>query len=252
MTSTPTTAVEADIAGVAAAIGDPSRTRVLLALAGGQALPASALAAEAGVAASTISGHLSRLLDAKLLTVERDGRHRFYRLATPDVARVLEQLSLLAQPIPVSTLRRSTRAEALLRARLCYDHLAGRLGVAVMAALIDRGFLVDQGGALPDTPSSRTPFETGSGAEYTLTEGGAQRLGQLGIPVTGRRGTVRYCVDWAEGRPHLAGPLGGALTGRLFELGWIRRGTSRRVVHVTDEGVKGLHDTFGLLDARTT
>ncbi|WP_028936723.1 ArsR/SmtB family transcription factor [Pseudonocardia spinosispora] len=248
MTSTPAVAVEADIAGVAAAIGDPSRTRVLLALAGGQALPASALAAEAGVAASTISGHLSKLLDAKLLTVERDGRHRFYRLATPDVARILEQLSLLAQPIPVSTLRRSTRAEALLRARLCYDHLAGRLGVAVMSALIDRGVLVDQGGTLPDTPSARTPYENGAGAEYLLSPVGAVLLTDLGVRVTGPRRAVRYCVDWAEGKPHLAGQLGGALADRLFDLGWIRRGTSRRVVHVTEEGTRGLHDTLGLKD----
>jgi DNA-binding transcriptional ArsR family regulator len=245
-----TSTVQADIAGVAAAIGDPSRAAVLLALAGGQALTAGALAAEAGVRPSTISEHLGKLLDAKLLTVERDGRHRFYRLATGDVARVLEQLASLAKPVPVSTLRSATRAEALLRARLCYDHLAGRLGVTLMAALVERGVLVANGGALPDAPSGRTPFEADGGAEYAVTPAGAAQLAALGMAVPQGPRTVRYCVDWAEQRPHLAGRLGGTLASRLFELGWVRRGASRRVVHVTDAGVVGLHDSFGISRGR--
>jgi DNA-binding transcriptional ArsR family regulator len=231
----PGTAIEADIAGVAAAIGDPSRTRVLLALAGGRALPASALAGEAGVSASTVSGHLNRLLDAKLLTVERDGRHRYYRLATPEVARTLEWLARIAQPVPVRTLRRSTRAAALLRARLCYDHLAGQLGVAVMAALLDRGVL---------TPSD-------ADTRYLVSSSGRAELAAFGVDVSsvaGRRPSVRYCLDWAERRPHLAGQLGGALAARLFELDWVRRGRARRVVHLTDAGRAGLRDTFGVTE----
>lgn len=240
ITLEPGTAVEADIAGVAAAIGDPSRTRVLLALAGGRALPASALAGEAGVSASTISGHLSRLLDAKLLTVERDGRHRYYRLATPEVASTLEWLARIAQPVPVRTLRRTTRAAALLRARLCYDHLAGQLGVAVMAALLERDVL--------------TPAEPSGGAQparYLVTSDGRAELAAFGVDVSsvaGRRPSVRYCLDWAERRPHLAGQLGGALTSRLFELDWLRRGRARRVVHLTDAGHTGLRDTFGVTE----
>ncbi|WP_445188261.1 ArsR/SmtB family transcription factor [Pseudonocardia sp. Cha107L01] len=227
----------ADIAGVAAAIGDPSRARVLLALAGGSALPASALAAEAGVSASTVSGHLSRLLAAKLLTVERDGRHRYYRLATPEVATALEWLSRIAQPLPVRSLRQSTRAAALLRARFCYDHLAGRLGVAVMAALLDREVLTAE---LADSDDV---------VRYLVTPAGQVELAGFGVDLSSlarRRPTVRYCLDWAEQRPHLAGPLGGALAARLFELDWIRRGHSRRVVHVTDYGEAGLRDTFGI------
>jgi DNA-binding transcriptional ArsR family regulator len=262
ITLEPGTAVEADIAGVAAAIGDPSRTRVLLALAGGRALPASALAGEAGVSASTISGHLNRLLDAKLLTVERDGRHRYYRLATREVATTLEWLARIARPVPVRTLRRTTRAAALLRARLCYDHLAGQLGVALMAALLDRGVLtlseagagrspgtdIDQGADSPG-PSGRA--DTPEPARYLVTPCGRTELAAFGVDVSsvaGRRPSVRYCLDWAERRPHLAGQLGGALTSRLFELDWLRRGRARRVVHLTDAGRTGLRDTFGVTE----
>ncbi|MBO2462867.1 ArsR/SmtB family transcription factor [Actinomadura violacea] len=238
---------EADIAGVAAAIGDPSRAKVLLALAGGAALPASALAAEAGVSNSTISGHLAKLREAKLLTVELDGRHRYYRLATTEVAAALEQLARIAQPLPVRSLRDDTRAQALLRARLCYDHLAGRLGVSVMAALLDRGVLAREapgpgaGGAGGAEPDGR--------AVYRLTAGGRAELAAFGVDterLPRRRSTVRYCVDWGEQRHHLAGPLGAAVTGRMFDLGWLRKGRARRVVHLTDAGERGLHEAFGV------
>jgi DNA-binding transcriptional ArsR family regulator len=261
ITLEPGTAVEADIAGVAAAIGDPSRTRVLLALAGGRALPASALAGEAGVSASTVSGHLNRLLDAKLLTVERDGRHRYYRLATPEVARALEWLARIAQPVPVRSLRRSTRAAALLRARLCYDHLAGQLGVAVMAALLDRGVLTSsESGTGSNTRTGDSDTENSGTAapdpaQYLVSPGGRDELAAFGVDVSsvaGRRPTVRYCLDWAERRPHLAGQLGGALTTRLFDLEWLRRGRARRVVHLTDAGRAGLHDTFGVTETSWT
>lgn len=224
---------EIDIAGVAAAIGDPSRAKVLLALAGGAVLSASALAAEAGVSNSTISGHLARLLDARLLTVELDGRHRYYRLATTDVARALEQLALIARPLPVRSLREDARGRALLRARLCYDHLAGRLGVALMDALLGQGLLAADG-----TPET-----------YRLSDVGHERLAAFGVEVERlprRRSTVRYCVDWGEQRHHLAGALGAAVTDRMFALGWLRRGKARRVVHLTDIGCAGVESVFGM------
>ncbi|MFF7232984.1 DNA-binding transcriptional ArsR family regulator [Streptomyces sp. 2333.5] len=227
---------ETDVAQVAAAIGDPSRAKVLLALGGGGALPASALAAEAGVSNSTISGHLAKLLDARLLTVELDGRHRYYRLATKDVARALEQLALIARPLPVRSLNAGTRARALLRARLCYDHLAGRLGVAVMSALQEQDIL--------------TAEAAGTGAPvYVLTPHGRAELTAFGIDterLPRRRASVRYCVDWAERRHHLAGPLGAALTTRMFALEWLRQGKYRRVVHLTEAGREGLTATFGV------
>ncbi|MFI7422539.1 ArsR/SmtB family transcription factor [Nonomuraea sp. NPDC049684] len=225
------TATEADIAEVAAAIGDPSRAKVLRALADGGVLPAGALAAEAGVSPSTISGHLARLREAKLLTVEHDGRHRYYRLASTDVARVLEELARIARPLPVRSLNDSVRAQALLRARLCYDHLAGRLGVVLLAALVEGGVLTSAAGS------------------YRITSAGAGVLARFGIEVEGfsrRRPAIRYCVDWGEGRHHLAGALGAALAQRLFALEWLRRGRARRVVHLTDKGRIGLHDTFGV------
>jgi DNA-binding transcriptional ArsR family regulator len=226
---------EADVAEVAAAIGDPSRARMLLALAGGGALPASALAAETGVARSTVSGHLNRLRAARLVTVEHDGRHRYYRLATPDVARALEHLALIARPLPPRTLGEDGRARALLRARLCYDHVAGRLGVALMSALCEREILAAEG--------------TGETLAYVLTAHGREELGAFGVDLAGlprRRASVRYCVDWAEQRHHLAGGLGTLLTDRLFALGWLRRGRYRRVVHLTDHGRAGLTDVFGV------
>lgn len=217
---------------------------------------ASALAAEAGVGNSTISGHLARLLDARLLTVELDGRHRYYRLATTDVARALEQLALIARPLPVRSLNEDTRAKALLRARLCYDHLAGRLGVAVMCALQEREILAAErtgsGGGSPDADAGSGPGGTGAGSldvAYVLTPHGRQELAAFGVEtdrLPRRRASVRYCVDWAEQRHHLAGALGAALTARLFDLEWLRHGKYRRVVHLTDAGREGLATTFGV------
>ena len=227
---------ETDIAHVAAAIGDASRTRVLMALADGRALPASALAAEAGVGNSTISAHLARLREAKLITVERDGRHHYYRLASMDVAVTLEHLAGIARPLPVRSLREDTRARALLRARLCYDHLAGRLGVELMTALVDRGLLGTTGA---------------EDVRYHVTGRGAAELAEFGVDpagLSGRRAVIRYCVDWGEHRHHLAGGLGAALTARLFDRDWLRHGRIRRAVRLTEAGAAGLRDTFGLPD----
>ncbi|MFH8749695.1 ArsR/SmtB family transcription factor [Streptomyces rimosus] len=253
-----TTRTETDVAHVAAAIGDPSRAKALLALAGGTALPASALAAEAGVSNSTMSSHLARLREAKLVTVELDGRHRYYRLATTDVSRALEQLARIARPLPPRSLNADTRARALLRARLCYDHLAGRLGVAVMDALQARGILLAETteptglSELTGTAESRERPPKGDAAintVYLLTSQGRQELGGFGVDLDRlprRRASVRYCIDWSEQRPHLAGALGTALAARMFALNWLRRGKYRRVLHLTDIGREGLESTFGV------
>jgi DNA-binding transcriptional ArsR family regulator len=242
---------DTDLAGVGALIGDPTRARVLRALADGRELPASVLAAEAGVAPSTASVHLAKLVDGGLVMAERHGRHRYFRLAGPDVARALEALARIAPPAPVRSLREGTRAQAVRAARTCYDHLAGRLGVALMAALVENGVLAggdgrhDRARAHADRPSA-----IGRDLDYRLTDGGARRLRELGVDVDGAlagpRTPIRYCVDWSEQAHHLSGALGAAVAARLFELGWVARLPRTRAVRLTDDGRAGLAEQFGV------
>jgi DNA-binding transcriptional ArsR family regulator len=237
---------DADIAAVAAIAADPSRARILLALGDGRALPASVLADEASVAASTASEHLSRLVEGGLLKVERHGRHRYFRLASADVAEMMEALARLASPAPISSLRQGTRAAAVRSARTCYDHLAGRLGTGIMEAMLEQGLLTGGDGLFSDGDRLSAP---GSEVDYRLTPDGVQWLSELGIDVSSlprRRPLIRYCVDWSEQHHHLAGSLGAALCSRLFELGWIKRAPSGRAVFVTPEGVSGLRESLGL------
>lgn len=241
---------DADVARIAALIGDRARARVLMTLADGRALPASVLAAEAGVAASTISEHLARLLDARLLTAERQGRARYFRLADPLVAEALEAIARISPPEPIRSLRQGTRAHALRRARTCYNHLAGRLGVTLMAALLDRGLLAGgDGHHQPDTGGTDRLSAPGRDVTYRLTPDGHRDLAAFGLDLDGagrQRPAIRYCLDWSEQRHHLAGPLGAALTSRLLDLDWIRHTPQRRAVLLTDAGSRGLCDTFGV------
>lgn len=240
---------DTDLASVGALFGEPARARVLMALADGRELPASVLAAEAGVAASTASVHLSRLLDGGLVTVEQRGRHRYFRLAGPDVGRAIEALAAIAPPAPVRSLKDGTRAQALRAARTCYDHLAGRLGVDLMGALLEQGVLSggdgrhDRSRAREDRPSS-----FGRDVDYRLSDHGAGVLSDLGVDLdfSGRRPPIRYCVDWSEQDHHLSGALGAALARRLRELDWIRPLPGSRAVKVTPSGRRGLAERFGL------
>ena len=237
---------DADIAAVAGLAAEPSRARILLALADRRALPASVLADEAGVTPSTASEHLSRLVNGGFLKVESHGRHRYFRVASPDVAEMIEALTRLAPPAPVKSLRQGTRAAAVRSARTCYDHLAGRLGTAMMEAMLERGVLSGGDGLFTNGDRLSAP---GSEVDYQLTPDGVQWLSDLGIDVYSlprRRPLIRYCVDWSEQRHHLAGSLGAALCSRLFERRWIRRAPSGRAVFVTPEGVRGLRESLGL------
>ncbi len=238
---------EADIAAVGALVADPSRSRILLALGDGRALPAGRLASEAGVSAATASSHLAKLSDAGLLVVEAYGRHRYYRLAGPDVADLIEALQRLAPVAPVRSLRQGTRARALRDARTCYDHLAGRLAVEIMASLIARGHLAGGDGTF-DPAAARGDTRAGAGrdVDYELTAEGAAFLEDLGVVAPPGRRLVRYCVDWSEQRHHLAGALGRGLLDRLFALGWIRRAEAARAVQVTAAGEAGLLEAFGV------
>ncbi|ORT57821.1 transcriptional regulator [Streptomyces sp. CB03238] len=241
---------QTDIARAAALIADPSRATILKCLADGRALPASALAAEAGVGAATASAHLARLVAGELVTVERRGRHRYYRLAGPDIGAALEALALIAPPLPLTSLRDSNRTNALHRSRTCYDHLAGRLGVALMGALLERDVLTGHDGVHRAREAVRDrPASYGRDVTYVLTDAGREELAAFGVDadrLPPRRPAIRYCVDWSEHQHHLAGGLGAALTARLFGLDWVRRGTGPRVVHVTEAGAAGLERAFGV------
>jgi DNA-binding transcriptional ArsR family regulator len=242
---------DADIAAVAELLGNPARARVMMALTDGRALPAGRLATEAGVAASTASEHLARLTAAGMLSVERQGRHRYYRIDSPQVIAALEALAQIAPPAPISSLREHTRAHALREGRLCYDHLAGRLGVALMSTLIERGAITGGDGVHhPESATTDRLSAPGHDVDYRLTEQGAELIGSLGVDVaslaTARRPLIRYCIDWTEQRHHLAGALGAAIAGRLFELDWLRRRRIPRAIELTDHGAAGLARGLGV------
>jgi DNA-binding transcriptional ArsR family regulator len=238
---------DSDIAAVGALVADPARCRILLALDDGRALPASRLASEAGVSAATASSHLRKLTDGGLLAVETHGRNRYYRLAGPAVGRLIEAMQQLAPPAPVRSLRQATRASTLRAARTCYDHLAGRLGVALMTSMIDAGYL-DGGDGTFDPATASLDQRTGYGhdVDYVLTDPGWRFVADFGVDLPARRPVIRYCVDWSEQRHHLAGGLGRGLLGRLIDRDWIRRAPQSRAVQVTPAGHAGLADTFGV------
>lgn len=233
---------DADIAAVGAVLGDRSRCRILMALADGRCLPASTLATEAGIASSTASAHLAKLVDAGFISVQHRGRYRYYALAGPGVADLIERLAQLAPTEPITSLRAGTRAAALRRARTCYDHLAGRLGVAVTDAMRRNGWLdgiTDEGQPQPTRVAGAV-----DGITAVLTLPGRRALTQLRVELPSTDG-VRCCVDWTEQRPHLGGAHGRAITDRMLALGWIRRTPKGRAVHLTEEGRRGLAEHFG-------
>jgi DNA-binding transcriptional ArsR family regulator len=244
-------AADVDVSALAALLADRARARILIALLDGRALPASMLAAEAGVAASTASEHLRKLTDSGLVVVHPQGRHRYFRLRDGEVASMIETMSALAPPAPVRSLRESNRLALLRRARACYDHLAGRLGVGIFASLVDAG-AVTGGDGLHHFEAAEGDRLSAAGRDiaYRLAPSGRELLLGLGVELPGpdADGTtpVRYCVDWTEQRHHLSGAVGRALAARLFALGWVERDRVARVVRVSEEGRRGLSRVFGL------
>jgi len=221
-----------NIVRIAALVGDHARAEILTALMTGQALTATELAELAGVTKQTISTHLAKLLDARLLAVERQGRHRYFRLANRDVARLLESLMQVAYRAGAVRLRSSPREPALRKARICYDHLAGELGVRIFDSLEQRRFL----------RSGRQGLE--------LTPQGRQFCAGFGIDVDAlarqRRALGRTCLDWSMRRNHLAGALGEAVLSRCFHLGWARRVSGTRVVNFSAVGERAFRERFSL------
>jgi DNA-binding transcriptional ArsR family regulator len=246
----------ADIAPIAALFADRARARIISALADGRALPASVLAQESGVAASTASSHLARLVEGGVLRVERSGRHRYYQIAGPEIAAAVEALSLIAPQPPVSSLRESTRAAAMRRARTCYDHLAGRVGVALLEGLLDAGAL-GRGDGRNGTirgaadrlaaPVAAHPYELGPRADQVFGMLGVD-LGALVDRPAAARPLLRFCVDWSEQRHHLAGALGAAVCSSAESAGWFVRRPGGRAVEVTDAGRQALRETLGVQD----
>jgi DNA-binding transcriptional ArsR family regulator len=237
-----------EISEVAALLADPARCRVLLALNDGRALPASVLADEAGVTRATASSHLGKLTEAGLLRVEPQGRHRYYRLAGPQVGELLEKLMEIAPARPVRSLRESTRAGQLRTARTCYDHLAGRLGVEIMAGMIERRYLDGGDGRHhPELGGHDQVRGYGRDVDYALTPAGRRWLDEMGVVIPERRRTlVRYCVDWSEQRHHLAGLLGRSILDRFLSAGWVRRRDRGRSVRVTPAGAAVLAERLGV------
>lgn len=255
----PSAGGDADIAAAAALFADPARARVLAALVDGRALPASVLASEAGVSASSASGHLGKLLAAGLVEVEQCGRHRYYRLAGPHVAGALEGLAAIAPAMQVRSLRQGTRAAALRTARTCYDHLAGRLGVTLTQALVDRRVLVPVDGVGSTARRAGAPLSAVTPENpYVLGRGAGDVLAGLGIPAdvldAARRGRplLRFCLDWSEQQHHVAGALGALLLNRFVAAGWVQRRDRRRDVLLTPAGRVALHDRLGIDPATLT
>jgi DNA-binding transcriptional ArsR family regulator len=224
--------VAINLAEVASLVGDPARANILSALMDGRALTATELSHAAGVTPQTTSGHLAKLTDARLLSVLHQGRHRYYRLGGPLVAQMLEGIMAVAIDGPPRYRPASRADDAMKAARICYNHLAGRLGVGIADALSGRGHVVfaEEGGE--------------------VTPGGLAFMQDFGIDLAAarRRGRVfcRACLDWTERRPHVGGALGSALATRCFDLDWLARTRGSRALTITSAGRKGFAETFGV------
>ncbi len=217
------------LAAVAGAIADPARSRMLCSLLDGHARTATELAAVADIGASTASSHFARLREQGLVELHVQGRHRYYRLASTQVARALEALLSLANG-SAAAFQPSTPS-ALRHARTCYDHCAGEVAVKLHDALLEANWIQMQD------------------REYTLTEVGTQALARLGINVDAvlrqRRRLAYPCMDWSERSPHVGGALGAALLELMFKRGWVTRHLDSRALSVTPEGVTGISRSFG-------
>ncbi|MBW4841194.1 MAG: winged helix-turn-helix domain-containing protein [Paenibacillaceae bacterium] len=208
---------------IASLVSDPSRSAMLTAMLDGRYHAAGELARMAGIQAQTASFHLAKLTEAGLVAVEKQGRHRYYGIANPEVARVLESLLSIAPSAPIRSLR---------HARTCYDHLAGNLGVRLTQSMVRTGILAE------------------GDVAFEVTAEGEAFLGRFGVDIDRakrkRRSYSHKCLDWSERQHHLAGALGNALLERLMELGWVERSPRSRAVKLTAKGRAGFKDTFAL------
>ena len=211
-----------DIAGIAALIGDPARANILTALMSGKALTATELAFEAGVTPATASSHLSKLHHGGLIQPTKQGRHKYFALSSDDVAQLLESLMGLAAGSGHLRSRTGPRDAALRKARVCYNHLAGDMGVRLYQSLLSRGLLTE------------------TGDDITLTPKGADFAADFGIDIkalsSAKSPLCKSCLDWSERRTHLAGSLGRAILTQIEARHWARRTPNTRIVAFTPEG----------------
>jgi len=221
------------IATIGELLGDPARAEILVALLDGRARTAGELAFGANVSAQSASGHLAKLVDGGLLAVRSSGRHRYFSLAGPEVAHALEALGSIATTKPtVHAIRPRANAEMYV-ARMCYDHLAGRIAVE-----------------LASTMEEESAIRADGEYDYELGRRGKEYFGKLGIEVDRllglRRSFARQCVDWTERRPHIAGALGAAICARFVAAGWIAPRRDTRAVRITHHGARELRKRFGV------
>ena len=217
---------------VASLVGDPARTNILTALMTGRALTASELAQEAGITPQTASSHLAKLEAGGLIEPEKQGRHRYYRLTDPDVADVLEGLAGLAARAGHMRVRTGPKDPALRRARVCYDHLAGDLGVQMLDSMRTQK-LVRQ---------KKQDIELTAEGSRFLEKNFQISKDMLSHP---RRPVCKACLDWSERRHHLGGSLGSALLARFFDLKWAKRDSASRAVHFSSRGMAQFESFLG-------
>jgi DNA-binding transcriptional ArsR family regulator len=221
------------ISSVGELIGEPARTTILISLLDGNRLPAGELARLAGISAQSASAHLSKLVDGGLLAAQNNGRHRYYKITSPEVVHALEALGAIATlPRPASTFRSREELD-ISYARSCYDHLAGHMAVELTKAL-----------------HNLKAIRSGGPRDYKLGPKGPRWFADLGIDVLAlarsRRVFARRCLDWTERQPHLAGALGAALFSRMLDAGWIARRGGTRALRITHRGARELQTRFGL------
>ena len=219
-----------DISRIAALIGDPARANILTALTAGKALTATELSGEAGVTLQTTSTHLAKLAEGGLIRARKEGRHKYFTLASEDVAQVLESLMGLAAGSGHLRYRPGPRDPELRAARVCYNHLAGDRGTWAFDSMTRRGFLQHSENGL------------------TLTKAGRGFIADLGIDLDAlppsRAPLCRECLDWSERRSHLAGRLGRALLSHMQEIGWVNRVDGTRIIRFTSAGAEAFQSAF--------
>ncbi|MFW9335763.1 ArsR/SmtB family transcription factor [Paenibacillus polymyxa] len=223
---------QSNVAMIASLVSEPSRAAILTALLDGRFHTASELAHMAGIKPQTASFHLAKMTEAQVITVEKQGRHRYYGIQDPEVAQVMESLLSIAPPVPIKSLKQASENEAIRLARTCYDHVAGHLGVQIMSFFMQKGILSEDQDGLHITQQGEIFF-----ADFQINLKNTRQK---------RRSFSHKCLDWSERRHHLAGALGSALLDRLFELHWVEHLPTTRAIRITAEGKRGFKEVFSI------